>query len=117
MAAHVLVSDDSLENPWGLPILHKLEVDAGRYRNIPADKRYCFSCEDKVEDEIHFLFECPIYAEIRNKLISSIENYEHFTSLSKLDQFSYLCQNNTRQIAKYVCQAYSVRNSLLYSNN
>ena len=38
---------------------HKLEIEKGRYMNIPAEQRICRLCKLDVENEIHFLLECP----------------------------------------------------------
>ena len=34
---------------------HKLEIEKGRYMNIPAEQRICRLCKLDVENEIHFL--------------------------------------------------------------
>ena len=38
---------------------HQLEIECGRYRKIPASQRICKLCNLEVEDELHFLLECP----------------------------------------------------------
>ena len=38
-----------------------INIETGRYRNVPLDKRVCYNCIDTIEDEIHFLLYCPIY--------------------------------------------------------
>jgi hypothetical protein len=30
-----------------------LQIEVGRFRNIPVENRVCFSCPDKIEDEFH----------------------------------------------------------------
>ena len=44
---------------------HSLRIETGRYclpSPCPADERFCWFCEDgSVEDELHFLFHCPLY--------------------------------------------------------
>ena len=42
---------------------HKLMIEVGRHRqpSIPQEERTCYMCNDKVEDEIHFLTECRLY--------------------------------------------------------
>ena len=35
---------------------------------IPVDQRTCIHCNDTVEDELHFLIDCPFYDDIRRKL-------------------------------------------------
>ena len=40
---------------------HKLEIEIGRYKKIPAESRFCQKCKSgKVEDEIHFITECHV---------------------------------------------------------
>ena len=42
---------------------HKLEIEIGRSKNIPAESRFCPICKsDNVEAEIHFLTECPAFS-------------------------------------------------------
>jgi len=41
---------------------HKLEIETGRYNNIPRDQRICKNCTlNKIEDEYHLLFECHMH--------------------------------------------------------
>ena len=49
---------------------HDLEIERGRRtrpKPTPACERYCRQCTTKVEDEIHFVIECPMYDDIRNE--------------------------------------------------
>ena len=49
-----------------------LRVETGRYVGEPADQRYCTLCTPDVpmaEDERHFLFNCTIYNNLREKLL------------------------------------------------
>jgi hypothetical protein len=44
-----------------------LAVETGRYRSVPLNDRLCEICDqNKVEDEIHFLFFCTKYVKYRN---------------------------------------------------
>ena len=46
-----------------------LEIEVGRYRDIPLENRLCQVCKnDTIEDEINFLCQCKHYAEIRKTL-------------------------------------------------
>ena len=41
---------------------HTLAIEAGRWTNIERGNRLCKQCtENKIEDEIHFLFQCTKY--------------------------------------------------------
>ena len=38
---------------------HKLEIELGRYRNIPSKERYCRVCKsNQIEDEFHIYNVC-----------------------------------------------------------
>ena len=50
---------------------HRLEIEAGRWtrpRAIPRDDRKCHVCEI-LEDEFHFVIECPMYYDIFQNII------------------------------------------------
>ena len=70
---------------------HDLEIECGRYNNIPRESRMCTWCQlsmgaEVVEDENHVLQNCDLYAGLRTKLITRLNNTpEHQSeSLSQL---------------------------------
>jgi hypothetical protein len=65
---------------------HKLEIAKGRYMNIPAEQRICRLCKLDVENEIHFLLECPSLANTRRDILDQIES--RFSNLKFLDNKS-----------------------------
>jgi len=53
---------------------HKLRIETGRYDKIPRDDRLCSLCNcNKIEDEAHFLLDCPSYSSIRDRFFFIIE--------------------------------------------
>ena len=47
---------------------HKLMIEIGRYNQTTKDNRHCPFCGcNVIEDEVHFLFQCPTYRMITNK--------------------------------------------------
>ena len=49
-----------------------LEIEVGRFRNLDLSQRLCKVCNlQVVEDEIHFLCECPKYIEHRKSIFAS----------------------------------------------
>ena len=48
---------------------HKLEIEKGRYMNIPAERIVCRLCKLHVENEIHFRLECPSLANTRREIL------------------------------------------------
>ena len=50
---------------------HRLEIEAGRWHKpirTPVENRKCKRC-DVIENEFHFLFECPLYSELRQQYL------------------------------------------------
>jgi hypothetical protein len=54
---------------------HSLEIEKGRYYNIPRENRVCLSCKaGKVEDELHLFLDCPSYAHLRQDFFEKIKS-------------------------------------------
>ena len=45
-----------------------LQVELGRYHNLPRNERICTLCNEGIEDEIHFLFMCDKLSQYRIEL-------------------------------------------------
>ena len=70
---------------------HKLYVETGWYDKISRCDRVCPVCGLNIEDEIHFLFDCPKYSSIRedfflNKIDNRIPNYKYIPILTLIIQ-------------------------------
>ena len=58
---------------------HKLEIERGRYENIPREHRTCKMCDlGEIEDEFHFTFKCKKLDHLR-------ENSNHILVAFQLD--------------------------------
>ena len=87
-----------------------LHLETGRYRNVPIDQRYCFHCKNEVENEFHFIFNCPLYANYRIQLFDVVRNCStNFDSMNEISKMIYLCDTFSRQFAKFLCRAYDYR--------
>ena len=68
----------------GVPLLN---IEFGRYRNIPEDQRKCIRCED-VENESHVLLHCQLYRDIQAELFYHIKqvvpDFETFDDTTKV---------------------------------
>ena len=54
---------------------NKLEVEMGRREGKHLDLRVCKQCNsNQVEDEFHFIAQCPLYNNLRDKLFLDICN-------------------------------------------
>ena len=53
---------------------HKLKIETVRYENIPRDEMLCSLCNcNRIEDETHFLLDCPSFSSIREMFFSKLE--------------------------------------------
>jgi hypothetical protein len=79
-----------------------LEIETGRYSNTPLENRVCKLCTMQVlEDECHFLLDCPLYADYRDTIYQkALEIDDNFLDKSKQDKMCFLLSS------KYL--AYSV---------
>ena len=72
---------------------HKLQIETGRWNNVSQNLRICEKCTlDEIEDENHFLFECPMHVTDRIELINKIQSkinmniYQHLSEEEKLKE-------------------------------
>ena len=94
---------------------HALHVESGRWRRNPVlarERRFCFNCPGKVEDEYHFIFECPIYSLLRRQLVP--QYYCERPSMFKFIHF--LNEGKKKEIiglAKFVYKANILRSQTI----
>ena len=68
---------------------HDLHIETGRYSNTERDQRTCHWCNTSmgvgtVECERHFLFECDMYASLREKLTRRLNTFSLDSNTSPL---------------------------------
>ena len=79
---------------------HPLNIETGRYKNIIRSERKCTNCsEGDIEDEKHFVVDCPLYENIRvkcfDKVIDLCPNFRYMDTSSK---FVWLFTNEHEQV-------------------
>ena len=78
-----------------------------RYRNINEDNLYiCPSCRETFECEIHFLFSCPVYEDLRKKYLSHLYNLSIW---SVADVLGTIDCREIRSVAIYLYWAFKRR--------
>ena len=50
-----------------------LRIETGRYENKNVNERVCFICHEQIEDEKHVLLNCPLYANLRERLFNEVK--------------------------------------------
>ena len=95
-----------------------LRVETGRYVGEKTEERLCKVCQrGQIENELHFVFNCVMYNDFRNDLLSAITQKDSFLLLSVVENLIHLMNNYPRQIAKYLRNAFGKRKQFLYVNN
>ena len=83
---------------------HTLQVETGRHRDIPREERICRLCDlEKVEDEEHFISECPAYTNIRH----------NFFGQGGCDAREMLLKLEPATMASYLRSIYNTRERLV----
>jgi hypothetical protein len=82
---------------------HKLQVETGRHLDIPRENRICKLCTlNKVEDEEHFILECPAYSKIRNDAFQG-----------KDVELRHTLAHQPEALASFLRKAYTLRDEIM----
>lgn len=94
---------------------HNLEVERGRYKGLQLNDRICKLCNSSIEDEVHYLLECPSLSHVRDPLIDNIcFKYKNFKNLNSISKFIWLMTSEDTVIIQFV---YKLLNSLAEEKN
>jgi Zn finger protein HypA/HybF involved in hydrogenase expression len=55
-------------------IAHNLQIEKGRYIGVKTKDIICKLCNTRVENETHFLLQCPVLENKRTQIIDNIKN-------------------------------------------
>ena len=98
----------------------RLRIETQRYfrPKVPYERRYCIACPNhnlEIECEIHYLFSCTAYSDLRQSWLSSLEKPDNFDSLDsgqKLDIVLNLT-SNIKLTANFILGAFDIRSKSL----
>jgi len=94
-----------------------LRLETGRYDGTPLDLRICPLCKLAVESEIHVMFHCQFYQNIREDVLPrAYEINTNFSNLSNEEKLVFMLSNeNMMKIsAKYCFMLLKARTNHLY---
>ena len=103
-----------------------LRIETGRYekgnKRIPPEERLCLCCDMKrIEDEVHFLVECPIYDTLRSKLFGIVNRefvVNEITAHLK-DLFIKIMSSKSSTIitalSEFIWEAFLIREKVMYN--
>ena len=95
-------------------------IEKGRHfrPKIERQERKYSCCKLNVEDECHFLIECPTYNNERNVLYTNIrESSHHFDNMTNTEKFIFVMSNEDdvilQKLAKFIFISMKLRTDLL----
>ena len=97
-----------------------LKIETGRFTQpkTPVDERLCIFCDLKeVEDEEHFILNCPLYLPIRLLYLNHIQSfYPQFSNLSVSEKLKTIFTDPKiiRRTGWYIQNAYLKRNNHIF---
>ena len=87
-------------------------TETGRHKKIDLEERICKMCSQKrVEDERHFLLECPAYNKVRKTLLKHVDPNEDDVNNQFIQFMASLNQNVVHDIARYLKRTFKIRNN------
>ena len=87
-----------------------IQIEVGRFRGLRECDRICPICKLAVESELHFMFECQAYENIRDEFITDTGINPFTSSIDKIKNCMASCQRLT---AKYIVKIWNERQNLL----
>ena len=93
---------------------HKLMIEVGRHHGKDVHERYCPFCTNSVENELHFLFHCPIYHDQRSESITPITDKIHnFAFLPDDQKLELILCSMDETVCNYISSSMEVREFLI----
>ena len=97
---------------------HPLMIEKGRHLKIERNERKCPFCKDDIEDEKHFLINCPLYSKERKTIEKVyINNCARYANFDPEQKFIFLITNKNidiiKTIGKFIYDSLNFRNRLI----
>ena len=92
---------------------HGLMIEKGRHNHIERENRKCPFCKHRVEDEFHFIIECPTYASIRAQFLEKLNLRDNYYNNQSLFTLLMETENIIPLTAKYITRATTLREFIL----
>ena len=91
---------------------HNLMIERGRHKGVHKDLRFCPFCQGTVEDEVHFLINCPTYKHLRKPVMESF-SIENIDTIPITEVFITLMTKASTEVAKFTQKAFELREFLI----
>ena len=99
---------------------HNLEIEKGRYIGVKTEDRICKLCNTGVEDETHFLLQCPVLENKRTQIINIKNVNINFNNLPNKSKLIWSMSSKDNFIIKntssLLCSLFKERDLVLKGN-
>ncbi len=91
-----------------------LALETGRFSGL--EQRLCLLCNlGEIENEIHFMFYCPLYDALRDVVFSKMSLlFDCFFHLDEYEKFELRFGEGTFHTANYIYEAWEMKKNTLY---
>ncbi|CAG2250049.1 unnamed protein product [Mytilus edulis] len=93
-----------------------LEIEKGRFRNVPLDQRLCKMCKSQsIEDESHLLLFCERYEQLRTTLFNDIRDKYNIdlTTLPANIKLKHLFCNYSKLVSNFILNCFTISQSVI----
>ena len=102
----------------------ELRIESGRYCRPPLDlaQRVCPVCEQldgdgeaPVESELHFLYDCPLYSDLREQWLGKMQSLVPLQTMQEEEKLKCCLNNpcNVKSTAQFIVDAFNLRSKFV----
>ena len=86
-----------------------MHIEKGRDNGTKVEDRICNLCKNSIEDEVHFLFTCPVLSKSRDPYVKYIdEKYENFCVLSDENKLIWPLSSEDKKLIIHLFKLLSI---------
>lgn len=95
-----------------------LKIEVGRFSQKKIEERICDICKSGVEDELHFVFKCPEYQNLRAEFYNHVSRSCNIDDMPDCDKLKYFMkdQNILHKFGTYIRTCFYKRNDSIFNS-
>ena len=91
-------------------------IEKGRHQGLQENQRLCPFCDNQIENEKHFVMECPTYNVLRKNFFDNITDNENENEFNKINErfcFLLTSPDNGDLVSEYLNKTLQIRKLLI----
>ena len=96
-----------------------LNIEVGRFQQQKVEEKICPHCKgDKVEDEVHFIFKCPLYSILRAAFIDFVKQVTDINNKCHAEQLSMFMDSISlaNKFGTFIRDCYFKRSNFIFDS-